>query len=117
MLHAKIGQQTLALSGFQVHNPEASARIVPRSFRARLVIQLLAIGRDVWTTGITLGGNLPVAARVVEPDCALARADRSDEGAAVGSEFDFLFFGDAGGDLLGRPIPDALARHTNPTAL
>ena len=48
MLHLKIGQQPLALPGFQVRDPETSGQEVPRSAAAHQVIQFLGIRREGW---------------------------------------------------------------------
>src|SRR5436853_259846 len=82
-------EESLALSPLQVRDSEFSAHKVPRPC-AQQVIQLLAIGRDGRKKPIAFRGDLPIASRVVEPHGALARADGSDKGAAVGSEFDSL---------------------------
>jgi hypothetical protein len=45
----------------------------------------------------------------MEPHGTSARADRGDEGAAIGGDFDSLFFGDTESDLLQGTIREALA--------
>src|SRR5262249_16792283 len=52
--------------------------------------------------------DLPLAARLMDPDGALTIADRGDERSAVGIELDSLFFGHAKCDLFGRSIGIAL---------
>ena len=75
MLHQKIREQSLVLSGIQVHDPQATGYPVPRAAGAYEVIQLLAIRRDGREKPPAFRTHLTVAARIVDPHSALTDAD------------------------------------------
>src|SRR5205814_699261 len=87
---------------------EFSAHPAPCAPGAQQVIQLLAIEREGRKNGEAFRSDLPIAARIVEPQRALALADRSDEGMSVRSECDSLFLRGARGDLLRPPVGKTL---------
>ena len=54
--------------------------------------------------------------RIVDPEGALACADRCDKRASIGIEMNPFFLGGAEGDLLGRSFGEALAPRVDPVA-
>src|SRR6185436_1499261 len=107
----------LALPRFHVRDPEFSALPTPRSPGAQEVIQLRAIAREGWKKSEAFRSDLPIAARIVDPQRALARTDRSDKGAAIGSKIDSLFLRGARSDLLGRSVGEALPPDVIPVSV
>src|SRR5262245_42730939 len=87
-----------------------------RSAGAYQVIQLLAIGSDGREKTVAFRSHLPVAVGIVDPQCALACADRCDERASVRSEMNSFFLTDAEGDLLGCPVRETLPPGVGPAA-
>src|SRR6476660_4489540 len=76
---------------------------------AHQVIDLAAIRRHRWGVRVAFRSNLPISARLMEPDSALFSAHRSDKGASIRSENDSFFFGGCRSDLVWVSIGKALA--------
>ena len=79
VLQYEIGEQPLAPSSLEICNPEFPADIAPVRARAQQIVEFFFIGGELGKRGVTLRSDLPLAARVVNPQRVLFRAGRGEK--------------------------------------
>src|SRR5262249_14697720 len=77
---------------------------VPTTGTTNQVVEFLGIRGNTRQEHKPFRCDLPLAARIMDPNGALTITDRGDERSAVRVELDPLFFGHAEGDLFGRSV-------------